>query len=113
MAQATLWFAGPFRDWIGERTLTLTWEGTLTVRDLWKRLAADYPALRANLPPGRLQEDAMSQIVAVIMDGDILTLDAAIRDGAKVDVLTPLSGGAPSCSRMDCCPRRLFPDAFP
>ena len=100
MAQATLWFAGPFRDWIGRRTLTLTWEGTLTVRDLWKRLAADYPALRANLPSEGLQEDAMSQIVAVIMDGDILPLDAAIRDGARVDVLTPLSGGAPFCSRI-------------
>lgn len=100
MAQATLWFAGPFRDWIGQRTLTLTWEGTLTVRDLWKRLAADSPALRANLPPEGLQEDAMSQIVAVIMDGDILALDAVIRDGARVDVLTPLSGGAPFCSRI-------------
>jgi len=100
MAHATLWFAGPFRDWIGQRTLTLTWEGTLTVRDLWKRLAADYPALRAKLPPEGLQEDAMSQIVAVIMDGDILALDAVIKDAARVDVLTPLSGGAPFCSRI-------------
>jgi molybdopterin converting factor small subunit len=93
MAQATLRFSGPFRDWIGERTLTLTWEGTLTVRDLWKRLAADYPALGPKLPPEGLQEEAMSRIVAVIMDGDILTLETAIRDGAKVDILTPLFGG--------------------
>jgi hypothetical protein len=32
-------------------------------------------------------------MVAVIVDGDILTLDSVIKDGAKVDVLTPLSGG--------------------
>ena len=96
MAQATLWLANPFKDWIGRRTLTLTWDGTLTVRDLWKRLAADFPRLRANLPPEDLQEDAMGQVVAVIMDGDILTLDAVIKDGSKVDILTPLSGGAQS-----------------
>jgi hypothetical protein len=36
----------------------------------------------------------MSHLVAVIVDGDILTLDSAIRDGAKVDILAPLSGGA-------------------
>lgn len=100
MAQATFWFANPFKDYIGQRTLTLTWEGTLTVRDLWKRLAADYPRLRANLPQEGLQEDLMSHVVAVIMDGDILTLDALIKDGAKVDILTPLSGGVPSYHRV-------------
>jgi sulfur carrier protein ThiS len=42
----------------------------------------------------------MSHIVAVIMEGDILALDAVIKDGAKVDVLTPLSGGAPYRSRI-------------
>jgi len=94
MAQATFWFSSPFKEWIGQRTLTLSWEGTLTLRGLWRRLAADYPRLRANLPREGLQEDAMSQVVAVIVDGDILTLDSVIRDGAKVDVLTPLSGGA-------------------
>ncbi|MBI2455666.1 MAG: MoaD/ThiS family protein [candidate division NC10 bacterium] len=35
----------------------------------------------------------MSHLTAVIVDGDILTLDAVIKDGAKVDILTPLSGG--------------------
>jgi molybdopterin converting factor small subunit len=94
MPQATLWFASPFKEWTGRRTLTLSWEGTLMLRGLWERLAADYPRLRANLPPEGLQEEAMSRIVAVIVDGDVLTLDSAIRDGAKVDVLTPLSGGS-------------------
>ena len=94
MPQANLWFASPFKDWIGQRTITLTWEGILTLRDLWERLAAEYPKLRANLPRQGLQEQAMENLVAVIVDGDILTLDSVIRDGAKVDVLTPLSGGS-------------------
>ncbi len=94
MPQACLWFASPFKDWIGQRTISLTWEGSLTLRDLWERLAADYPKLRASLPREGLREEAMENLVAVIVDGDILTLDSVIRDGAKVDVLTPLSGGS-------------------
>ncbi len=93
MPQATLWFTSPFKEWVGQRTLTLSWTGTLTLRDLWERLAAEYPKLRANLPREGLQEEAMSHLTAVIVEGDILTLDAAIKDGAKVDILTPLSGG--------------------
>jgi len=93
MGQASLWFASPFKDWIGQRTMVFTWEGTLTVRQLWQRLAADSPRLRANLPREGIEEDSMRELAAVIMDGDILPLDAAIRDGAKVDVLLPLSGG--------------------
>ncbi len=93
MPHATFWFANPFRDWIGQRTLALSWEGKLTVRGLWERLAADFPKLGMNLPQEGLQEEVMSQMVAVIVDGDILTLDSVIRDGAKVDILTPLSGG--------------------
>ena len=94
MPQATFWFASPFKEWIGQRTLTLSWEGKLTVRGLWERLAADHPRLGLNLPREGFQEEAMGQLAAVIVDGDILTLDAVIRDGARVDVLTPLSGGA-------------------
>lgn len=94
MPQASLWFASPFKDWIGHRIVSLTWEGTLTLRDLWERLAAEYPKLRANLPREGLREEAMGDLVAVIVDGDILTLDSMIKDGAKVDVLTPLSGGS-------------------
>ena len=101
MPEASLWFASPFKDWIGQRSVTLTWEGTLTLRNLWERLAAEYPKLRANLPREGLQEDAMENLVAVIVDGDILTLDSEIRDGAKVDVLTPLSGGAGCPPQID------------
>jgi molybdopterin converting factor small subunit len=93
MPQATIWFASPFKEWVGQRTLTLSWEGRITLREIWERLAADHPRLRANLPRQGIQEEAMSHLVAVIVDGDILTLDAEIKDAAKVDVLTPLSGG--------------------
>ena len=110
MPRATFWFSSPFKEWIGQRTLSLSWEGTLTLRDLWGRLAADYPRLRANLPREGLQEEAMGQMVAVIVDGDILSLDALIRDGARVDVLTPLSGGAgPGRWSLEDPPRQLAP----
>ena len=95
MPEATFWFASPFREWIGQRSLTVSWEGRITLREIWERLAADYPKVRANLPREGIQEEAMSHLTAVIVDGDILTLDAEIKDGAKVDVLTPLSGGIP------------------
>jgi len=91
--EATFWFSSPFREWIGQRSLTLTWPGRITLREVWERLAADHPRLRANLPREGIQEEAMSHLTAVIVEGDILTLDAEIKDGAKVDVLTPLSGG--------------------
>ncbi|MGE5850680.1 MAG: MoaD/ThiS family protein [Candidatus Methylomirabilota bacterium] len=93
MPEAALWFSSPFREWIGQRSLTVSWEGRITLREIWERLAADYPKLRANLPREGIQEEAMSHLTAVIVDGDILTLDAEIKDGAKVDILTPLSGG--------------------
>jgi len=101
MPQASLWFASPFKDWIGQRTISLSWEGSLTLRDLWERLAAEYPKLRANLPREGVREEAMGDLAAVIVDGDILTLDSVIRDGAKVDVLTPLSGGRGYPLRID------------
>ena len=93
MAQATLWFTSPFKEWVGQRTLSLSWEGSLTVRGLWQRLAVDYPRLSSNLPREGFKEETMGQLAAIIVDGDILTLDAVIRDGARVDILTPLSGG--------------------
>jgi molybdopterin converting factor small subunit len=91
--EATFWFSSPFREWIGQQSLTVSWEGRITLREIWERLAAAYPKVRANLPREGIQEEAMSHLTAVIVDGDILTLDAEIKDGAKVDVLTPLSGG--------------------
>jgi molybdopterin converting factor small subunit len=94
MAQATFWFASPFKDWIGRRTLTLAWEGQATLRQIFLRLAADYPRLRENLPREGLQDESLDHMLAVILDGNFLSLDSIIPDGAKVDVLTPLAGGA-------------------
>jgi sulfur carrier protein ThiS len=94
MGQATFWFASPFKDWIGSRTLSLTWEGQMTLRQIFLRLAADHPRLRANLPREGLQDESLDQMLAVILDGNFLSLDSIIPDGAKVDVLTPLAGGA-------------------
>ena len=94
MSQATFWLASPFKDWVGQRVLTLSWEGSFTVRSFWERLGVEHPTLSRNLPREGLTDEAMSQMVAVIMDGEILSLDSPIRNGAKVDVLTPLSGGA-------------------
>jgi molybdopterin converting factor small subunit len=78
---------------------SLSWEGDLTVRAFWERMASEFPNLRPKLLREGIQEEAMSEMAAVIIDGDILTLDSVIRDGAKVDVLTPLTGGA--------CPKEL------
>jgi molybdopterin converting factor small subunit len=94
MAQATFWFASPFRDWIGQRTLTLRWEGSLTLRQVFERLGAEHPLLRANLIGPGLTQDAVNQRAAVISGGAFLSLDSPIPDGAAVDVLTPLTGGA-------------------
>jgi|MudIll2142460700_1097286.scaffolds.fasta_scaffold94878_2 molybdopterin converting factor small subunit len=94
MPHATFWFARPFRDWIGQRSLTLHWEGRLTLRDVLQQLADEHPLLRAHLPWPGLEQDAVNVLAAVIMDGNLLGLDAEIRDGATVDVLLPLTGGA-------------------
>ena len=51
----------------------------------------------------------MSHLVAVIVDGDILPLEAEIKDGATVDVLTPLSGGTGPQSRGSRLPARVRP----
>jgi molybdopterin converting factor small subunit len=94
MARATFWFASPFKEWIGHRTLTISWEGQATLRQIFLRLEADYPGLRPHLSSQGLQDESMNQMLAVILDGDFLSLDSVIPDGAKVDVLTPLAGGA-------------------
>jgi molybdopterin converting factor small subunit len=94
MAQATFWFASPFSDWIGRRSLTLSWEGQATLRQIFLRLQTDYPRLRTHLSPEELHDETLSQVLVVILDGNFLSLDSVIPDGAKMDVLTPLAGGA-------------------
>jgi len=101
MPHATFWFSRPFKDWIGQRSLTLHWEGQLTVRDVFQRLADEHPAFRANLPLPSLEQGAVDLLAAVIMDGNLLSLESEVRDGATVDVLLPLSGGSASGIPLD------------
>lgn len=93
MPHATLWFSSPFREWIGQRTLVFSWEGSLTLRQLFERLGAEHPALHANLIRPGLTDERLNQMAAVILNGNFLALDSPIPDGAAVDVLTPLTGG--------------------
>jgi molybdopterin converting factor small subunit len=93
MPQATFWFAHPFRDWVGRRTVPVSWEGPVTLRQLLERLAAEYPAFRANVTAGDLRQETFNHMAAVIVDGNFLSLDSPIPDGATIDVLTPLAGG--------------------
>ncbi len=94
MPQATFWFASPFREWIQQRTLTVRWEGRMTLRDVLERLAIDHPKFRENVITTGVAQEAFDHIAAVIVGGDFLALDAPIPDGSTVDVLTPLAGGA-------------------
>jgi sulfur carrier protein ThiS len=45
-------------------------------------------------PQRTLSQATIDEMALVIMDGDFLSLDSHIPDGARVDVLTPLTGGA-------------------
>ena len=93
MPQATFWLASPFSQWIGQRTVVITWDGALTLRQALERLAAEYPTFRAKLTPGGLRQEGFNLNAAVIVDGNLLPLDAPIPDGAAVDLLLPLTGG--------------------
>jgi len=93
MPQATIRFASPFRDWIGQREITLRWEGTLTPRRLFQRLGAEYPSLQTRLNRPGLTDETLGRLAAVIHQGNFLSLDSPIPDGASVDILTPLTGG--------------------
>ena len=93
MPEATFWFSSPFREWIGQRTVTVRWEDRITLREVLERLGAEHAAFRANVTGG-LTQDSFNHLAAVIMDGDFLALHSGIPDGAEVHVFTPLAGGA-------------------
>ena len=94
MPEATFWFSSPFREWIGKRAVTLRWEGRITVRDVLERLAAEHATFHAKVIGRGLCQDTFNNLAAVLLDGDFLSLDTAIPDGAKIDVFAPLAGGA-------------------
>jgi hypothetical protein len=91
--EATFWFSNPFRDWIGQRTVTVRWDGFLTLREVLHRLAAEHPSFRLHVFGNDLNQDTFNNLAAVLMDGNFLALDSVIPDQATVDVLTPLAGG--------------------
>ena len=94
MPEATFWFSSPFREWLGQRTVTVRWEGQITLREVVERLAAGHPLFRDNVTDRGLHQDSFNNQAAILLDGDFLSLDSTIPDGAKVDVFTPLAGGA-------------------
>jgi molybdopterin converting factor small subunit len=94
MREATFWFSSPFREWIGQRTMTVRWEDRITLREVLERLGAEHAAFRANVTDGGLTQDSFNHLAAVIVDGDFLALHSAIPAGAEVHVFTPLAGGA-------------------
>jgi ThiS family len=91
--EATFWFSNPFRDWIGQRTVTVRWDGRLTLREVLHRLAAEHPGFRRHVCGNDLNQETFNNLAAVLMDGNFLALDSVIPDQATVDVLTPLAGG--------------------
>ena len=94
MPEATFWFSSPFREWIGQRTVTVRWEDRITLRDVLERLGAEHAAFRANVTDGGLTQDSFNHLAAVIVDGDFLALHSTVPAGAEVHVFTPLAGGA-------------------
>ncbi len=94
MPEATFWFSNPFRDWIGQRTVTVRWDGCLTLRGVLHLLAAEHPSFRLHVFGNDVNQDTFNNLAAVLMDGNFLALDSVIPDQATVEVLTPLAGGA-------------------
>jgi hypothetical protein len=92
--EATFWFSSPFRDWIGQRTVTVRWDGRLTLREVLHRLAAEHPDFHRHVVGSGLDQDIFNNLAAVLMDGNFLALESVIPDHATVDVFTPLAGGA-------------------
>jgi molybdopterin converting factor small subunit len=91
MPQATFWFTSPFREWIGQSVLVVSWDEETTLREILHRLTEEYPGFRGKLV---LQEERLDGVAAFILDGRLLSLGSPIPDGAKIDVVTPLVGGA-------------------
>lgn len=93
MPEATFWFASPFREWIGQRTVTVRWEGCLTLGEALQCLAAQHPRFQQHVLDSGLNQHTFNDRAAVLMDGNFLSLESLIPDRATVDVFTPLSGG--------------------
>lgn len=103
MPEATFWFSSPFREWLGQRTVTVRWKDRITLREVLERLAVEHTAFRRNVTGGGLNQEAFNRLAAVIVEGDFLGLDSAIPDGAEVRVFAPLAGGASTRTKSRHC----------
>ena len=70
------------RERAGTESLTVDLPAGATAADLWRRLAADRPALAGVLPTCR-----------AAVDSEFAPQTAVLREGAVVAVLPPVSGG--------------------
>jgi molybdopterin converting factor small subunit len=107
--EATFWFSSPFRDWIGQRTVTVRWDDCLTLREVLHRVAKEHPCFGRHVFDHGLDQDRFNNLAAVLMDGNFLALDSVIPDRATVDVFTPLAGG--TVCWADAARHRLSPGA--
>jgi molybdopterin converting factor small subunit len=74
-------FAG-LQGVVGAREIEVSLDGTPTVEALRDRLAAEYPVLEAFLPT-----------LVCAVDEEVVPLEHRLADGARVEVIPPISGG--------------------
>jgi MoaE-MoaD fusion protein len=90
-------FAG-LHDLVGKRDLVMELSDGATISELKSRLAAEYPVV----------EPMLSTLVFAI-DEEYVPHNERLRDGAHVDLIPPVSGGAVDLFRVTR--ERLEPDA--
>ena len=84
-------FYAPFREAVGEKTVTLDLPPRSTLGDALGRVAEDYPALDGEI----LNEDgAIRQGVRALKNGgEKAAADTRLEDGDAVSFTTPIHGG--------------------
>jgi molybdopterin converting factor subunit 1 len=70
------------RDIVGSGTLTRQEDPGTTVRSVWRRLVADYPAL-----------EPYERSISAAINAEYARMDATVGDGDEVAFLPPVSGG--------------------
>jgi molybdopterin synthase sulfur carrier subunit len=75
-------FFAAMRDAVGAPETQLDLEGGATPEDVWRRLAADHPALQARRSG-----------VAAAVNRRYAAFDTALEDGDEVVFVPPVSGG--------------------
>jgi len=81
---------GAVREAAGAKELSLALERGATAHDVWALLLDEYPSIAP-----------FADRLAVSVILEIRSLDAEIHDGDEIAFLTPVSGGAGTCSLSD------------